>query len=220
VIYLDYAAATPVDEVVLAAMAPYWRDTFYNPSSPYASALDVRRDYEAAKADIAAVLAVKSDELIMTAGATESINLACMGAGHIVTSLMEHPAVVEAARRTAHTFVAPDATGMIRPEVIAAAITDETTLVSIAYANHEVGTIQPLREIADVIHQERTRRAERGIITPIYFHTDASQAASQLDLSVSRLGADMMTLNSGKVYGPKQVGLLWADRSVHLISCH
>src|SRR5690349_1236152 len=114
VIYLDYAAATPLDERVFAAMRPYFAERFYNPSSPYAPALAVRRNYEAAKHTIAQTIGAKADELVMTAGATESINLAFASVGgHVVTANIEHQAVLEAAKRQAHTIVVADKRGYV-----------------------------------------------------------------------------------------------------------
>lgn len=217
VIYLDHAAATPLDQRVLAAMTPYFSEAFYNPSSPYAPALQVRRDYEDAKARLAQTFGAKGDELVMTAGATESINLA-FGAtdGHVITANIEHHAVLAAAKRHDHSLVSVNEQGLVDPAQIAKAIRPDTQLISIALANNELGTIQPLREIAEVVRRERERRLTRGDVTPLYLHSDASQGAGQLDIHVARLGVDLLTLNAGKVYGPKQVGLLWAARHVRL----
>jgi cysteine desulfurase len=218
VIYLDHAAATPLDPRVFAAMQPYFSDLFYNPSSPYAPALAVRHDYEAAKHAIAKIIGAKPDELVMTAGATESINLAFNSlGGHIVTASIEHHAVLEAAKRFDHTIISTDSRGFVSADSIRSALTPETQLVSIALANNEVGTIQPLRDIATVIKQERENRLKRDDTTPLYFHSDASQGAGILDIHVSRLGVDLLTLNAGKVYGPKQVGLLYAASHVRLL---
>jgi cysteine desulfurase len=217
VIYLDHAAATPMDERVLTAMLPYQTELFYNPSSPYAPALAVRRDYEAAKAAIAATIGGKGDELVMTAGATESINLAFNSVGgHIVTAAIEHHAVLEAAKRHEHTLISSDERGLVSAQAVKKAIRSDTRLVSIALANNELGTVQPLREIAAVVQAEREARLARGDTTPIYLHSDASQGAGLLDLHVARLGVDMLTLNAGKVYGPKQMGLLWTASHVRL----
>lgn len=216
-IYLDHAAATPLDARVLAAMQPYFTDLFYNPSSPYSPALAVRRDYETAKQTVAQSIGAKGDELVITAGATESINLAFGSiGGHVITANIEHHAVLEAAKRYDHTVVASDARGLISAQVIKKVIRHDTRLVSIALANNELGTIQPLREIAAVIQAERETRLSQGNMTPIYLHSDASQGAGQLDIHVARLGVDLLTLNAGKVYGPKQVGLLWASSHVRL----
>lgn len=217
IIYLDHAAATPLSRKALEAMQPYFSDAFFNPSSPYAPAVAVRREYEAARARLAACIGARPAELIMTAGATESINLAVGGAGgHVVTSAIEHESVLAAVRRGEHTIVEVSPKGRVDPDVIKKAIRPDTQLVSIALANGEIGTIQPLSDIASVIREERARRLESGNKTPIYLHSDASQGAGLLDIHVARLGIDMLTLNAGKVYGPKQVGLLWAERSVQL----
>lgn len=216
-IYLDHAAATPLDRRVFTAMQPYFSERFFNPSSPYAPALDVKRDYENAKHTLAKVIGAKSDELIMTAGATESINLAFSSiGGHIVTANIEHHAVLEAAKRHDHTFVAADDRGIVAPAIIQKAITPHTRLVSIALANNEIGTVQPMREIASIIKKEREARLIAGNMTPIYLHSDASQGAGLLDIHISRLGVDLLTLNAGKVYGPKQVGLLYSAAHVQL----
>lgn len=217
VIYLDHAAATPMDRRVVEAMLPYFTEQFYNPSSPYAPALDVRRDYEAAKDVIARAIGAKADELVMTAGATESINLAFSAiSGHVVTANIEHHAVLEAAKRLDHTIVASDERGIISAAAIKEALGPDTQLVSIALANNELGTIQPLRDIAQVIRKEREDRLAQGNTTPLYLHSDASQGVGQLDVHIARLGVDLLTMNAGKVYGPKQVGLLWTARHVRL----
>lgn len=216
-IYLDHAAATPIDEQVLAAMRPYFSDLFFNPSSPYQPALAVRRDYEAAKDRLAFCIGAKADELVMTAGATESINLAFASiAGHVVVSAVEHDAVIQAAKQHDHTLVQVDKNGRVDVEYIRAALRPDTQLVSIQFANNEIGTMQPLSDIAAVVKNERQKRLDAGDMTPIFFHSDASQGVGLLEVNVARLGVDMLTLNSGKIYGPKQVGLLWADRRVRL----
>lgn len=217
VIYLDHAAATPVSKKVLAAMEPYFSDLFFNPSAPYAPAVSVRRDYETAKQVIARTIGGKGDELIITAGATESINLAFSGVtGHVVSASIEHHAVLAAAALHDFTLVDPDEKGVVSPESIRAAIRPSTQLVSIALANNELGTVQSLRDIAEVVKSERRRRLGEGDHTPIYLHSDASQGVGQLDVNVARLGVDMLTLNAAKVYGPKQVGLLWTASAVML----
>lgn len=216
-IYLDHAAATPLDSAVMTAMRPYFTEYFYNPSSPYAPAVTVRREYDAAKATIAKIIGARPGEITMTAGATESINLAFSGGeGHVITTAIEHQAVLAAAARHDHTIVSVDAKGRVDPTIIAKSIRPDTWLISVGLANNEIGTVQPLSKIADVVRAEREKRREAGNMTPIYLHSDASQGAGQLDLHVIRLGVDMLTLNAAKVYGPKQVGLLYATRSVEL----
>ena len=217
VIYLDHAAATPVSKKVLAAMEPYFSELFFNPSAPYAPAVSVRRDYESAKQVIARAIGAKGDELVITAGATESINLAFLSTqGHVVTANIEHHAVLAAAQLRDATIVEASGKGIVSPDSIKNAIRPETQLVSIALANNELGTIQPLRDIAEVVRNERRRRLDAGDHTPIYLHSDASQGVGQIDVNVARLGVDMLTLNAAKVYGPKQVGLLWAASHVNL----
>jgi cysteine desulfurase len=217
VIYLDHAAATPLDERVLHSMAPYFTTSFYNPSSPYSPAINVRRDYEEAKHTIAKQIGAKPDELVITAGATESINLAFGSiSGHVITAAIEHQSVLAAAKSHDHTIVTVDHRGYVDPESIRSAIRSDTQLISIALANNELGTIQPLRDIAQIVRQVREDRLAAGDLTPLYFHSDASQGVGQLDVNVARLGLDMVTINAAKIYGPKQVGLLWAASHVVL----
>lgn len=216
-IYLDHAAATPMDERVLAAMQPYFSDNFYNPSSPYALAVTVRCDYENAKQTLANLIGAKPGEIVITAGATESINLAFNGInGNVIVPNIEHHAVLASAKLHDYTIVKADEHGLVSADAIKSAIRPDTQLISVAIANNEIGTIQPLRDIAAVVKTEREARLMRSDKTPIYLHSDASQGVGQLDVNVARLGVDMLTLNSGKIYGPKQVGLLWAASYVQL----
>ncbi len=215
IIYLDHAAATPLDERVLAAMQPYFSDAFFNPSSPYQPAVEVRHAYEAAKASVARQLGVRPEELVMTAGATESINLAFhQTGGHVIVSAIEHPAVLAAASQRDVTVVAVDAHGRIDMDALQKAIRPETEFISIGLANSEIGTIQPLGEIAQLVQMERENRQQAGNQTPLYLHSDASQGVGQLDVQIARLGVDLLTLNAAKLYGPKQVGLLYMSRQL------
>lgn len=217
-IYLDYAAATPLDPRAHEAMTPYFLDAFYNPSSPYSPAVEVRRVYEEAKDTIAHVIGARGNELVMTAGATESINLAftAAGDGHVITSAIEHHAVLAAATRHDATYVNVSEHGRVDAAQLTKAIRPDTQLISIALANNELGTLQPIRDIVEIVKGERKRRMVAGEKRPLYVHTDASQGLGLIDVHVSRLGIDLMTLNAGKVYGPKQVGLLWAAGHVAL----
>jgi len=219
-IYLDYAAATPLDERVFAAMQPYLTERFYNPSAAYSAGREVRTALDEARQSLAATIGAKRDEIILTAGATESANLAFRGLleanDHVVVGATEHPAVRAIADEYAVMVAPSDARGIIKPEAVEAVITDETKLVSITAADSELGTIQPLSKIAEVIERVRRDRRTRGITQPLYFHSDASQAAGVIDLHVARLGVDLLTLNAAKCYGPKQVGLLWAAAQVRL----
>lgn len=217
IIYLDHAAATPLDHRVLESMKPYFEERFFNPSSPYKQASKLKKEYEAAKTNIAQNIGVKADEIVMTAGATESINLAFMGlVGLSAVPTIEHQAVLSAAEVNGCYFIAPDSTGTISVKAVNKAISDETVLVSVGLANGELGTIQPIREIAQLVKDIRVDRMTRGIEKPIYLHSDASQGLGQLDVHVGRLGVDMLTLNAAKIYGPKQVGLLWIAPYVKL----
>ncbi len=218
-IYLDHAAATPLDARVREAMDPFLADQFFNPSSPYAPAWETRHAFEAARADLAHAIGAKPAEVIVTAGATESVNLAFTVVGekaHVVTTSIEHSAVLACAQAYAHTLVPVNHHGLVDPEAVRAAITPETRLVSIGLANNEIGTVQPLRAISEVVQQLRQQRLMECNTTPLYLHSDASQCAGQLDVNVSTLGVDMLTLNAAKIYGPKQVGLLWVARGVQL----
>ncbi len=217
-IYLDHAAATPCDERVVQAMQPYLVKDFFNPSSPYAPAVSVRQVYEDAKHRLAVAIGGRQAEVIMTAGATESINLAMTAGlgGHVVSSHIEHHAVLYAAERYDNTLVSVNEYGQVDPSDIANAIKPTTQMVTIALANNEIGTIQSLRSIGEVVKIERQRRVEAGDERPIWLHTDASQGVGQIDVNTARLGVDMMTLNAGKCYGPKQIGLLWRRAGVQL----
>jgi cysteine desulfurase len=221
-IYLDYAAATPIDEQVLAAMMPYFREQFYNPSSPYLAGRQVHADVEAARVRVAHWLGAKPAEIIFTAGATESVNLAIHGImrrfpeGKVLFGATEHDAVRTTAMQYAHDSIPVDRTGLLDQTKLAELIGDSTVLVSIGYANSEIGTIQPLHDIAAVIARAREMRRQQGNPLPLYLHTDASQAAGYLDLHVSRLGVDLLTLGAGKIYGPKQSGILFVSSKVAL----
>ncbi len=220
-IYLDYAAATPLDDEVFSAMKPYFSEQFYNPSALYEPAIEVRNAYEHARHELAMALGAKQHEIIVTAGASESINLALRGSiavhgGLVACAGIEHLAVLETARELGIQDISISNKGLVTADAVQQAITSETTVVSVGFINNELGTVQPLRDIAEVVHQERQRRLRDGEQRPLLLHTDASQAAGLLDCSVSRLGVDMMTLNAAKCYGPKQVGLLWTKAGTKL----
>jgi len=217
-IYLDHAAATPMDPLVVEAMLPYFSEKFFNPSSPYAPAIFTKREYQQAKSRLARCLGVMADELIMTAGATESINLAFNAAGGVsLISAIEHDAVINSAKDCSEVrLISPMKNGRINPQLVKKMLTPDVSFVSIALVNHELGYIQPIEEIAEIIKTERLRRQEAGESTPLVFHTDASQAAALIDVKIKRLGVDLLTLSAAKVYGPKQVGLLWVRPGVTL----
>lgn len=219
-IYLDYAAATPVDEQVLEAMMPYFSQCFANPSASYAPARQARADVEDARARIAHLMGAKPANIVFTAGATEANNLALSAVSsdaHVIASAIEHESVRACVMaREAGTLVPVSAEGFVSAEALARTIRPDTELVSIALANGEIGTIQPLRELSHVIADERARRLAAGEARPIYLHTDASQAAALRTLNVSSLGADLVTVSAAKMHGPKQVGLLWARSGIEL----
>lgn len=218
-IYLDHAAATPLDERVFAAMEPYLKEHFYNPSSAYTAGRETRRALDAARHRIAMTIGAKKDEIIFTAGATESIHAAfgiLAGGGHVLVGATDHAAVHGAAEAYDSDIIPADTYGLLRTELIAPLVRDDTVLISVTYADSELGTIQSLRDIATIVSKIRMERATAGNMTPLYLHTDASQAAMVCDLNVARLGVDMMTLNASKCYGPKQVGLLWVRGNIKL----
>lgn len=221
-IYLDHAAATPLDPEVLQAMQPYFAEQFYNPSASYMPAQQVRAALEQARADVAAELGARSSEIIFTAGGTESDNLAITGVmsrfpdANVVVSAIEHDAVLESARQFNCSAALVTEEGRVDIGDLVARIDDSTVLVSVMYANNEVGSLQPLRDISHNLMDIRDARRRAGNTLPLYLHTDACQAANYLDLHVSRLGVDLMTLNGGKIYGPKQSGILYVSSRVKL----
>ena len=216
-VYLDYAAATPVDPEVAAAMTPYLTERFWNPSAPYARAREARDDVERARGTIARLIGARPDNLVFTAGATEANNLAFAAVeGHVVVDAIEHESVLACAGMHARRTLRVGGDGIVDPAAVARAIRPETELVSVELANGEIGSVQPVREISRVVARERARRLEAGEKRPILLHTDASQAAGALSVNVSSLGVDLLTLSAAKIYGPKQVGLLWASDDVRL----
>ena len=217
-IYLDHAAATPIDPLALEAMQPYFSAKFFNPSSPYAPGVQVKREYAAAKSQLAQLLGVGADELVMTAGATESINLAFSSfLGVSLVSAIEHDSVLQAASAGGEVrLIQPIKKGRIEPDAVKKMLTPDVGMVSVALVNHELGYVQPIEEISRLVVAERERRRMAGEELPLLFHTDASQAAALLDLKIKRLGVDLLTLSAAKIYGPKQVGLLWVRPGVKL----
>ena len=215
-IYLDHAATTPLRPEVRAAMEPYLAaDGFGNPSSLHADGQRAKRALDAARDTVAQALGGQFSEITFTSGGTEADNAALVGVllargpgSHLVTAQAEHEAIGRTARFLEKlgfgvTFVPVDEFGHVSPPDIADAITDQTALVSVMHANNEVGTVQPVREIADIAH---TRGA--------YLHTDAVQTFGQLPVNVGDLGADLMTVSAHKIYGPKGAGALYVRSGV------
>lgn len=219
-IYLDHAAATPLSQKAFNAMQLYFSEQFFNPSAAYLPAVEVRHAYEKAKDDIAHVIGAKGVDLVMTSGATESINLAFSLVGpdaEVITSTVEHPAVRENAKRVelAHE-VKVNSVGRVDLDDFRVKLSPRTQFVSICLVSSELGTIQPISDIARIIAEERQRRAMNGETTPLYFHCDASQGIGQLEVKINRLGVDLLTLNAAKVYGPKGIGALYVGHNVRL----
>ncbi|CAN5631729.1 cysteine desulfurase NifS [soil metagenome] len=223
IIYMDHAAGTPVDPAVFHAMRPYFSDKFYNPSAGYLAARAVAADIAESRSKAAHWLGSKPSEIIFTAGGTEANNLAIQGImaafpdANLIISSVEHDSVVRPAayyEQCREVSVGRD--GVINLKALEDAIDDNTVLISIIYANNEIGTLQPLKSIAALVTKFRHERKKAGNKLPIYFHTDACQAAAYLDLHVSSLGVDLMTLNGGKIYGPKQSGVLFVASHVNM----
>jgi len=218
--YFDHAATTPLDPAVLEAMLPYLQRDFANPSSLYGAAREARAAVEAARHSVANTLGAKPTEIVFTSGTTEGDNLAIQGvlrahpAAHWVTTVIEHDAVLSYAKPgNIHdhqaSIVPVKPSGIVDPATVVGAIIDQTVLVSVMMANNEIGTIQPLADIAKYLAAIRADRTKRGLNLPLYLHTDAAQAAGYLDLHVNRLGVDLLTLGGSKMYGPKGSGVLY-----------
>ncbi|MDL2341874.1 MAG: cysteine desulfurase family protein [Patescibacteria group bacterium] len=214
-IYLDYAAATPIDKTVLAAMQPFLTTEFYNPSATYSAGRQSRQALEAARQEVAVCLGARPSEIVFTAGGTEANNLAVHGvmsqyaASNMVISSIEHSALKKPAAQFATKIAAVGANGVIDLDDLLAKIDDTTVLVSVMYANNEIGTVQPLRAIAGLLATIKKDRLRVGNTLPLLLHTDACQAPNYLDIHTAGLGVDLMTLNGGKIYGPKQTGCLF-----------
>lgn len=228
-IYLDNASATPLDKRVLKIMSSYNQDFFANATSIHGSGVKVREIIEKSREKIAKEINAHSDEIIFTGSSTESNAIAILGIvnnfklnnkiiPHIITSEIEHPAVLENCKMLEKsggaevTYIKINKQGIINPKDVKDAIKKNTILVSIMYANNEIGTIQSIQEIAKEIRHFRKGKSNFPI-----FHTDATQAMNYLDTSnIEKLGVDMMSFNGSKIYGPKGIGVLYKKRGVEL----
>jgi len=221
-VYLDHAAATPLDPEIQKAMEPYFSEKFYNPAASYTSAIQTKKELQAAISSIAQNLGVKTTEIVMTSGGSEANNLAIAGVMQkypnkkILVSSVEHESVLAPASQFNCEQIPVDKQGRIILESLDKMIDDEVVLVSVMQANNEIGTIQPIRDIALKIEGIKRNRQKKGVKTPLHLHTDSCQAPLHLDVHPNRLGVDLMTLNGGKIYGPKQSGILFVKSGVKI----
>ena len=221
-IYLDYAAASPLHPDVLADMQPYLQNIFYNPSATYLAAQQVAKDIQTSRQKVAEILGCRPAEVVFTAGGSEANNLAISGImqqypdKHLVVSSVEHDSVLEPAKQYDYTLAPVKDDGRIDVDRLTGCITDQTVLVSVMYANNEIGTVMPLSRIVKAIEQIRLKRKSSGNSLPLLLHADACQAALYLNIQVGHLGVDLMTINGGKIYGPKQSGMLYVRTGIDL----
>jgi len=222
-IYLDYAAATPMDPQVVKTMRPYFSEKFYNPSATYLAGRAIHGELNSARATIARWLGVRPAEVYFTAGATEANNLAISGImrrfpdSEVLVSPIEHLSVLVPATQFTCKKIAVTAEGIINLEDLRKKINGNTVLVSVMLVNNELGTIQPIREVAKIIGSIRQERLKSGSKHPIYLHTDAAQATNYMDLHAARLGVDLLSINGGKIYGPKQTGALYVKAGINIL---
>jgi cysteine desulfurase len=217
-IYLDYNASTPIDPAIATAMRPFLEDRYGNPSSGHWASIEAKTALETARGQVAALLSCNSDEIVFTGGGSEANNLAIKGSyfalrdkgDHIITTRIEHPAIIEPCRFLEHlgarvTYLPVDGSGRIDPDDLRKAITARTILVSIMHANNEVGTIEPIEDCARIAHEHN-----------VPFHTDAAQSVGKLSADVNELGVDLLSIAGHKLYAPKGIGALFVSRGVRL----
>lgn len=230
-IYLDTAAATPTDSAVLRVMIPYFSVAAGNPSSLHHEGVVAHQALESARQKIAVLLGSHPDELVFTSGGTEGDNLAIFGVcrglleknkikkpGHIITSAIEHQAVLNSCQALEKegwsvTYLPVSSEGIVDLVSLKQALRPDTVLVSVMYANNEIGSVQPIREVAKILREYRKVQNETRLP---YFHTDACQAPRFLPLAVEKLGVDLMTINGSKIYGPKGIGCVYVKRNTFI----
>jgi cysteine desulfurase len=229
IIYLDHASSAPIDPSVFRGMKKYFLKNQANPGAIHSEGKKARAAVEDSRKSTALSIGCHSDEVLFTSSGTESNNLAIQGisleagsGAHIVTTNIEHPSVIEVckhleSRGVKVTYVPVEPSGIVDPEKVIKAIRKNTVLVSITHASNEIGTIQPIGEIAKAIRRFKKIKSlgSRENNWP-FFHTDATQAMNYLETNVKRLGADLMTFNGSKIYGPKGIGVLYKKRGIKL----
>ncbi len=230
-VYLDHAATTPIDGRVQKAMAPFAGVKFGNPSSLHHYGREAKAALENSRNIIAKIIGANPSEIIFTAGGTESVNLAIFGTVknfknvgkkryHLITSAIEHDCVLNSFSYLAGegyrtSIIEVDKFGFINLDKLKNSVRPETILISVMYANNEIGTLQPIAEIGKWLKQINTERLQNGL-NRILFHSDACQAAGLLDINVQRLGVDLISVNGSKIYGPKQTGFLYIKSGCQL----